>query len=116
MSTNAHDVRSGVIIACPISKCEVRHVPGVGVLMRLHYIESAEQLQTGERTILQTLLDPEQALEIAETLKKSVQALEIGEALKKSAQALDFGHELKKSLMALPAPCPEILAQAALCQ
>jgi hypothetical protein len=58
-STNVQDVPSGIIIACPISKCEVRHVAGVGVLMRIYYIERADQLETGERRTLQTLLAPE---------------------------------------------------------
>jgi hypothetical protein len=87
-STNVQEVPSNVIIACPISKCEVRHVAGVGVLMRIHYIERADQLETGERTTLQTLLDPELALEIEGALKKSTQALEFGRALKESLKSL----------------------------
>ncbi|WP_348262432.1 hypothetical protein P8935_21870 [Telmatobacter sp. DSM 110680] len=93
-STSVQEVPSGVIIACPISKFEVRHIAGVGVLMRIHYIERADQLESGERTTLQTLLAPEQAVEIEGALKKSV-------------QALDFGKALKKSLKALKAPSPE---------
>jgi hypothetical protein len=67
----------------------------VGVLMIIRYIEKSEQLDNGERTTLQALLDPEHALEIAEALKKSVQALQLGKVLKKS---------LKKSVMLLEAP------------
>ena len=93
-STNVQDVPKGVIVACPISNFDVRYVAGVGVLMRIHYIERAEQLETGERTTLQTLLDPEQALEIEAALKRSLQALE-------------FGRALKKSLKSLPASCPD---------
>ena len=100
-SAHAQNVPSGVIVACPISKFEVRHVAGVGVLMRIHYIERADQLETGERTTLQTLLAPEQASEIEGALKKSVQALE-------------FGRKLKKSLKALKAPSLE--TSPALCQ
>jgi hypothetical protein len=73
-----------VIVACPVTKCEVRHVAGVGVLMAIRYVDKAEQLQSGERTMLQALIDPEQALEICEALKKSVQALELGKAMKKA--------------------------------
>jgi len=72
-----------VIVACPVSKCEVRHIAGVGVLMAIRYVDKAEQFETGERTMLQALIDPAQALEICEALKKSVQALELGRALKK---------------------------------
>jgi hypothetical protein len=87
-STNVQDVPKGVIVACPIGKCEVRHVAGVGVLMRIHYIERADQLKSGEYSTLQTLLAPEQAVEIEGALKKSVQALEFGKALKKSLKLL----------------------------
>ena len=72
------------IVACPVSRCEVRHVAGVGVLMAFRYIERAEQFENGERTALQTLLDPEQALAIADALNKSVGLLEFGKTLKKS--------------------------------
>jgi hypothetical protein len=98
-STNVKDVPNGVIVACPISNFEVRHIAGVGVLMRIHYIENAEQVKTGQRTTLQTLLAPEQASEIEGALKKSV-------------QALDFGKALRKSIKALKAPGPD----AVLCQ
>lgn len=73
-----------VIVACPVSGCELRHVAGRGVLMVIRYIEKGEQLETGERTILQALIDPEQALAISEALKRSVQALQFGKSLKKS--------------------------------
>ena len=93
-----------VIVACPVSKCEVRHLGGVGVLMAFRYIERAEQLENGERTALQTLLDPEQALEIADALKKSVGLLEFGKTLKKS---------LKKSAKLLKASSSDVAAVAA---
>ena len=98
-SSKVQDVPSGVIIACPISNFEVRHVAGVGVLMRIHYIERADQVESGERTTLQTLLDPQQALEIEGALKKSVQALEFGRALKRSMKALQLSS---------PAPAPSL--------
>lgn len=85
------------IVACPVSGCEFRHVAGVGVLMLIRYIEKGEQLKTGERTTLQALVDPEQALEIAESLKSAVQALQFGHSLKKS---------LKQSVRLLQAPQP----------
>lgn len=100
-STNAKDVPTGVIIACPISNFEVRYVAGVGVLMRIHYVERADQLKSGERTTLQTLLAPEQAMEIEGALKKSVQGLE-------------FGRSLKRSLKQLQLPSPE--PSPSLCQ
>lgn len=96
-STNAQDVPKGVIVACPISNVEVRYIAGVGVLMRIHYIERADQLKSGERTTLQTLLAPEQAMEIEGALKKSIQGLEFGKALKRSLKALR-----------LPAPEPSV--------
>jgi hypothetical protein len=89
-STNVKDVPTGVIIACPISNFEVRYVAGVGVLMRIHYVERADQLKSGERTTLQTLLAPEQAMEIEGALKKSVQGLEFGRALKRSLKQLQL--------------------------
>lgn len=100
-SAKVKDVPSGVIVACPISKYEVRQLAGVGVLMRIHYIEKAEQYETGEFTTIQVLLEPEQALEIQDALKKSMQALELGKGL-------------KKSLKLLQAPSPE--ASLLLCQ
>lgn len=84
-----------VIVACPVSGCELRHVPGFGVLMVIRYVEKSQQFETGERTTLQALIDPEQALEIAEALKRSVQSLQFAKRLKKS---------LKESVMLLPAP------------
>jgi hypothetical protein len=94
-STNLQKVPDGAIVACPVSGCELRYVAGVGVLMVIKYIEKSEQLETGDRTTLQALLVPEQALEIGEALKRSVQALEIGKAL-------------KRSVMMLQAPSPEV--------
>src|ERR1700741_3507351 len=87
-STNVQKVPDGAVIACPVSGCELRHVAGVGVLMVIRYIEKSEQLETGERTTLQALLVPEQALQIGEALKRSVQALEFGKSLKKSVKLL----------------------------
>ena len=84
----AQDVPSFAIIACPMSKCEVRHVAGIGLLMRFHYIERAEQFKTGKHTTLQFILDPEQGLEIEEALKKSAQALRLSRALKQSLKEL----------------------------
>lgn len=86
--TTVQRVPDGAVVACPVSGCELRHVAGVGVLLVIRYIEKSEQLETGERTTLQALLVPEQALEIGEALKRSVQALEIGKALKKSVKLL----------------------------
>jgi hypothetical protein len=100
-SAKLQNAPSGVIVACPISDCEVRQIAGVGVLMRLHYIEKAEQYETGERTTIQILLEPEQALEMQGALKKSMQALE-------------FGKGLKRSLKLLQAPSPE--SSPVLCQ
>ena len=86
--TKAQDVPGWAIIACPMSKCEVRHVAGIGLLMRVEYIERAEQFKTGKHTTLQFLLDTDQGLEIGGAIKKSVQALEFGRALKKSLKSL----------------------------
>lgn len=87
-SANQQTVPNGAIVACPVSRCELRHVAGVGVLMVIHYIDKSEQLESGKRTTLQAILVPEQALEIGEALKRSVQALEIGKALKRSVMLL----------------------------
>jgi hypothetical protein len=108
-STNTQCVPNRmVIVACPVSRCEVRHVAGVGVLMAIRHIERAEQFESGERTTLQALLDPEQALEIGEALRKSVQALELGKALKKALKKPSARKSLKKkAAMLLPAPGPE---------
>jgi hypothetical protein len=92
-----------VIVACPVSRCEVRHIAGVGVLMAIGYVDRAEQLETGDRTVLQALIDPEQALEIGEALKKSVQAFELGKALKKALKKSSQKKAAKKSAMLLPA-------------
>jgi len=86
--TKVQDVPTWAIIACPMSKCEVRHVAGVGLLMRVNFIERAEQFKTGKHTTLQFILDTDQALEIGGALKKSVQTLEFGRALKKSLSSL----------------------------
>jgi hypothetical protein len=73
-----------VIVACPVSKGEVRHVAGVGVLMAIRFIEKSEQFDSGDHSALQFLLDPDQALAIGEALKRSVQTLELGKTLRKS--------------------------------
>jgi hypothetical protein len=91
-----------VIVACPVSRCEVRHIAGVGVLMAIRYVDKAEQFETGERTMLQALIDPEQALEIGEALRKSAQALELGKALKKVLKK-----SRRKSARLLPPPNSE---------
>jgi hypothetical protein len=91
-----------VIVACPVSKCEIRHIAGVGVLMAIRYVDKAEQFETGERTTLQALIDPEQALEIGEALRRSVQTLELGKALKKALKK-----SRKTSAKLLPAQTPE---------
>ena len=107
-STSVQSVPNrAVIVACPVSRCEVRHVAGVGVLMAIRHIERAEQFETGERTTLQALLDPEQALEIGEALRKSVQALELGKALKKALKKSSVKKSAKKSAMLLPAAASE---------
>jgi hypothetical protein len=95
---SVQEIPSGVIIACPLGKFEVRHVAGVGVLMRLHYIERADQLESGEYSTLQTLLAPEQATAIEGALKKSVQALEFGKALKNSLKLLPISNPETTSL------------------
>lgn len=96
-----------VIIACPVSKCEVRHIAGVGVLMAIRYVDKAEQLETGERTTLQALIDPEQALQIGEALKKSVQTFELGKALKRALTKSARKKPEEPRPMLLPAPVPE---------
>ena len=88
-----------VIVACPVSRCEVQHVAGIGVLLAIRYIEKAEQFETGERTVLQALVDPQQALEIGEALRRSVQVLEFGKSLRK---ALKEPKAEKKSTLLLP--------------
>lgn len=95
----AQDVPNFAIVACLMSKFEVKHVAGVGLLMRLHYIERAEQFETGEHTTLQFVLDPEQGLEIEAALKRSAQALALGAALKKSLKAI----QTPSSVLALAA-------------
>ena len=92
-----------VIVACPLSKCEVRHIAGVGVLMAIRYIEKAEQFETGEHTTLQALLDPEQAAEIGEALRRSVQTLELGKARKRALKKSPKKPG-KKAAMLLQAP------------
>jgi hypothetical protein len=88
MSTNLQSIPNDkvVIVACPVSTSEVRHVAGVGVLLTVEFIESYDQYETGERSSLQFLLSPKQARAMGEALRKSVQALEFGAALKKSLQ------------------------------
>lgn len=104
-----------VIVACPVSTCEVRHVAGVGVLLAVRYIERAEQFETGEHTFLQALIEPEQALEIGEALKKSVQALELGKALKKALKKsakkpAKRTKVVETPMMLLPAPACDVPA------
>jgi hypothetical protein len=96
------DPNKPIIVACPVSKCEVRHVAGVGVLLNLRYVEKAEQFETGERTSLQALIDPELAMEIGKALQKTMQVLELGTSLKKALK------RAKTSTMLLSAPSPEM--------
>jgi len=102
--TKVQDAPTWAIIACPMSKCEVRHIAGVGLLMRVNYIERAEQFKSGKHTTLQFILDTDQALEIGGALKKSVQTLEFGRALKKTLQSLKVpSATTSPSVLALPA-------------
>jgi hypothetical protein len=71
MSTNLQSVPNDkvVIVACPVSTSEVRHVAGVGVHV---------QYDTGKRSSLQFLLSPKEArLEFGAALKKSLQTRRI---------------------------------------
>ena len=96
--TNQQKLPEGAIVACPVSRCELRHVSGVGVLMVIHYIDKSEQLESGERTTLQAILVPEQAAEIGEALQKSVKALEMGKALRSSIKLLKASNSLEPAM------------------
>lgn len=96
------DPNKPIIVACPVSKCEVRHVAGVGVLLDLRYVERADQFKSGERTSLQALIDPELAVEIGKALQKTMQVLELGTSLKKALK------KAKSPPMLLPAPASEM--------
>jgi hypothetical protein len=90
---------SNHIVACPVTRWELKHVDGFGVLMVIRYIEKSEQLHNDERTTLSALLDPEQALQMAEALKKYVQVLQLGKTLKRALKKTPI-----KSAMLLGAP------------
>ena len=72
--------------------------------MAFQYVEKAEQFETGERSTLQALIDPQHALEIGEALRKSAQAYELGKALKKALKKSPPKKLMKESAMLLPAP------------
>lgn len=60
----------GNIITCPITGWEMRTAGDTALLVVIEYIDLPEQLETGERKQLQTIVTPHEALEFADSLQK----------------------------------------------
>jgi hypothetical protein len=67
---------TGNVITCPMTGWGIKPVAETMILLAIEYVDSPEQLETGERKQLQAILHSHQALELAEELKKVVALLE----------------------------------------
>jgi hypothetical protein len=59
----------GNVIAYPVTDWELRNIANMSLLAVIQYVEFPDQLESGERKQLQALMNPAQALELAEALK-----------------------------------------------
>lgn len=75
MSLTLQTDASGNIVTYPVTGWELRSVANMSIMVVIEYIESPEQLETGERKQLQTILSAPQALDFAETMKKAATVL-----------------------------------------
>jgi hypothetical protein len=56
---------------CPMTTFEVRISSNQMVMLKIEYVETIEQFDSGDRKQLQTVLAPNQALILAATLQKA---------------------------------------------
>ena len=59
---------------------EVLSAGEIGLLLVIEYVQTPEQLERGERKTIQTLLTPQQALELSESLRKSATMVSASES------------------------------------
>lgn len=71
MSIELQRLPNGDIVACPMTGYELRTAADVGLLLVIEYVETKQQLETGERKTLQAMMTPQQALALSESLKNS---------------------------------------------
>lgn len=75
MSIKLQTYPDGNIVAYPMTGFELRTAGETALLVVIEYVETPEQLESGERKTLQTTVLPQQALDFAETLKRSATLL-----------------------------------------
>ena len=68
------DERGNVILK-PMTGWELRHVANMLLIMGLEYVDSEEELETGERKTIPLVLRPDLALEFAEKLQREASKL-----------------------------------------
>jgi hypothetical protein len=83
MSIKLQTLPNGDIVACPMTGYELRTAAEVGLLLVIEYVETAQQLETGERKTLQAMMSPQQALTLAESLENSATVMLTPNARKK---------------------------------
>ena len=68
--------REGNVITFPMTGWGITPVTAMeSLILTIEYVETPEQLETGERNQLQTILSMPKALELAEELKKAAIAI-----------------------------------------
>ena len=71
MSIKLQTHPDGSIVASPMTGFEFRTAGDSALLVVIEYVETPEHLETGERKTLQTVVLPQQALELADALKRN---------------------------------------------
>ena len=66
---------SGNVVTCPVTGWGISPVAGMMLLLIIQYVETPEQLENGARLQLQGMIQPPQALQLAEELKKAAKML-----------------------------------------
>lgn len=65
----------GDVILKPVTGWTVTHVAGVSVLAAIRYLETPEELETGESKVVQLVMTPAMSLELAEVLTSAANKL-----------------------------------------
>lgn len=72
MALELQNDNKGNVITCPMTGWGITPVTNTSsIILTIEYVETSEQLETGERKQLQTILTIAKAQELAEELKKA---------------------------------------------
>jgi hypothetical protein len=67
--------KEGNIITLPMTGWGITDVAGMSLILTIQYVETPEQLETGERKQMQTIVTVQKALELAEALRRAASGL-----------------------------------------